>query len=252
MTGLLTIVALGFVLGMRHACDADHVVAVSTIVARHRSISGAALVGAVWGIGHTITIMFVGIGIIAFSVVIPARLGLSLEMAVGLMLIVMGVINLSGLTHRVFHRFGAAPASSTDWGDGPFHSHEHRHGELRHLHTHFHLFESDRHHRALGRFQMIRALGVGIVHGLAGSAAVALLVMSTIHNPFWSAIYLGVFGLGTIAGMMVISIGMAVPVAISTVQSTKLERWVVFGSGALSVGFGLFIVWHIGFSKGLF
>jgi high-affinity nickel-transport protein len=237
---------------MRHACDADHVVAVSTIVARHRSISGAALVGAVWGVGHTITILVVGIGIIAFSVVIPARLGLSMEMAVGLMLIVLGVMNLSGLTHRVFHRFGAARASSADWGGDLFHSHEHRHGELHHLHPHFHLFGGHRDLQALGTFQMVRALGVGIVHGVAGSAAVSLLVMSTIHNPFWSAIYLGVFGLGTITGMMVISIGMAVPVAISSVQSTKLERWMVFGSGVLSVGFGLFIVWRVGFSVGLF
>jgi high-affinity nickel-transport protein len=173
-------------------------------------------------------------------------------MAVGLMLIVLGVMNLSGLTHRVFHRFGAAPASSMDWGDGLFHSHEHRHGELYHVHRHVHLLGGHRDHHALGTFQMVRALGVGIVHGLAGSAAVAFLVMSTIHDPFWSAIYLGVFGLGTIAGMMVISIGMAVPVAISAVQSTKLERWMVFGSGMLSLGFGLFIVWHIGFSEGLF
>jgi high-affinity nickel-transport protein len=228
------------------------VVAVSTIVARHRSISGAALVGAVWGVGHTITILVVGIGIIAFSVVIPARLGLSLEMAVGLMLIVLGVMNLSGLTHRVFHRFGAAPASSMDWGDGLFHSHEHRHGELRHLHQHVHLLGGHRDHHGLGTFQMVRALGVGIVHGLAGSAAVALLVMSTIHNPFWSVIYLGLFGLGTITGMMVVSIGMAVPVAVTSAQSMRIERWMIVSSGMLSVSFGLFIVWHIGFSEGLF
>jgi hypothetical protein len=252
VTGLLTIIALGFVLGMRHACDADHVVAISTIVARHRSISGAALVGAVWGVGHTITILIVGVAIITFSVVIPPRLGLSMEMAVGLMLIVLGVMNLSGLTHRIFHRFGAARAGGADWGDGLLHSHQHGHGELRHLHLHFHLFGGHRDHQALGTFQIVRALGVGIVHGLAGSAAVALLVMSTIHNPFWSAIYLGIFGLGTITGMMVISIGMAVPVAISSVQSTKIEHWMIFGSGMLSVGFGLFIVWRIGFSEGLF
>jgi hypothetical protein len=252
LTGLLTIVAFGFVLGMRHPCDADHVVAISAIVARHRSIGGAALVGAIWGVGHTITILVVGIGIIAFSVVIPARLGLSMEMAVGLMLIVLGVMNLSGLTHRIFHRFGAVRANSADRGDGLFHSHEHRHGELHHLHPHLHLFGGHRDRQMLGTLQKLRALGVGIVHGLAGSAAVALLVMSMIQNPFWSAVYLGVFGLGTIAGMMVISIGMAVPVAISSVQSPKLERWMVFGSGMLSVGFGLFIVWHIGFSEGLF
>jgi hypothetical protein len=170
LAGLLTIVALGFVLGMRHACDADHVVAISTLVARHRNISGAALVGAIWGVGHTITIMVVGVAIIAFSVVIPARLGLSMEMAVGLILIVLGVMNLSGLTHRIFHRFAAARASSADGGDGLFHSHEHRHGELHHLHPHFHLIGGHRDHQALGRLQMVRALGVGIVHGLAGSA----------------------------------------------------------------------------------
>lgn len=252
MTGLLTIVAFGFVLGMRHACDADHVVAVSTIVARHRSIGGAALVGAIWGVGHTITILVVGIGIIAFSVVIPARLGLSMEMAVGLMLIVLGVMNLSGLTHRIFHGFSAVRANSADRGDGLFHSHEHRHGELHHLHPHLHLLGGHRDRQVLGTLQALRALGVGIVHGLAGSAAVGLLVVSTIHNPFWSVIYLGLFGIGTIAGMMVISIGMAVPVAVSSAQSMKIERWTIVGSGMLSVGFGLFIVWRIGFTEGLF
>ena len=252
MTGLLAIVAFGFLLGMRHACDADHVVAVSTIVARNRSISGAAFVGAIWGVGHTITIVVVGIAIITFSVVIPARLGLSMEMAVGLMLILLGVMNLSGLTHRIFHRFGAARDGGPVRGDGLLHAHEHHHGELRHLHPHFHLFGGHPDHQALGAFQMGRALAVGIVHGLAGSAAVALLVMTTIHDAFWAAIYLGVFGLRTIAGMMVISIGMAVPVAISSAQFTELERWMVFGSGVLSVGFGIFIVWHVGFAEGLF
>jgi sulfite exporter TauE/SafE len=161
----------------------------------------------------------VGVAIIVFSVVIPLRLGLSMEMAVGLMLIVLGVTNLSGLKHRIFHRFSAAGASGQ--GDRPIHSHEHQHGGLRHSHPRLHLFGGHRDHQPLGTFQMVRALTVGIVHGLAGSAAVALLVMSTIHNPFWSAIYLGVFGLGTIIGMMVISIGMAVPVAVSSANPRK-------------------------------
>jgi high-affinity nickel-transport protein len=175
-----------------------------------------------------------------------------MEMAVGVMLIILGVTNLSGLMHRIFHRFGTARVSSADGRDGLLHSHEHRHGELHHLHLHFHLFSGHSDRQVVGTFQTFRALGVGIVHGLAGSAAVALLVMSTIRNSFWSAVYLGVFGLGTIAGMMLISIGMAVPVAISPVQSTKFERLMVLGSGVLSVGFGLFIVWRIGFSEGLF
>jgi ABC-type nickel/cobalt efflux system permease component RcnA len=122
VAGLLTIVTLGFVLGMRHACNPDDVVAISTIVTRHRSVSGAALVGAIWGIGHTITIMVVGVAIIAFSFVVPPRLGLSMELAVGLILILLGVTNLSGPTHRVFHRFGAARVIGTDRGDGLIHS----------------------------------------------------------------------------------------------------------------------------------
>src|SRR6516165_8395477 len=97
VTSLLAIVALGFAMGMRHACDADHVVAVSTIVARHRRVGVAALVGAVWGIGHAITILVVGAAIIMFSVVVPPRLGLSLEISVGVMLIVLGVMNLAGV-----------------------------------------------------------------------------------------------------------------------------------------------------------
>ncbi len=162
VTGLLPIVAVGFVLGMRHACDADHVVAISTIVARHRSISGAALVGAVWGMGHTVTIMIVGAAIIAFSVVIPPRMGLSLEMSVGVMPIVLGVMNLTGVTHRLFHRFTSVEAGGADHSRGLLHSHPHAHGGRRHSHSHLHLFA--RGHETVGTVGLLRALTVGTVH----------------------------------------------------------------------------------------
>jgi high-affinity nickel permease len=240
---------MGFVLGMRHACDADHVVAISTIVARHRSVGAAALVGAVWGVGHSVTITIVGAAIIVFSVVIPPRPGLSLEMSVGLMLIVLGLMNLAGVTHRLFHRFTRIEARHADHGHELLHSHAHSHGGTRHSHPHLHLV--GRGHETIGTRGLVRALAVGIEHGLAGSAAIALLVLSTIHDPLWSAIYLAVFGLGTIAGMMLISIGIAMPLAITAVQSAKLERSLVFGSGLLSLGFGIFIVFRIGFWNGL-
>jgi high-affinity nickel-transport protein len=249
MTGLLAIVTVGFVLGMRHACDADHVVAVSTIVARHRSIGGAALVGMVWGVGHTITIMIVGAAIIIFSVAIPPRLALSLEMSVGVMLTVLGAMNLSGITHRLFHRLSRQTEDRSDHENGLIHSHAHSHGGHRHSHPHVHLIA--RGHQTLGTFGALRALAVGIVHGLAGSAAIALLVLSTIHDPLWSAIYLGVFGVGTIAGMMLISISMAVPFALSSF-STQVERSMVLGSGLLSLGFGIFLMIRIGFWERLF
>lgn len=252
MTGLLAIVVVGFVLGVRHACDADHVVAISTIVARHRSIGGAALVGAIWGAGHTITITIVGAAIIALSIAIPPRVGLSMEMAVGVMLIVLGAMNLTGITHRLFHRFATEDESDSDHGHRLLHSHEHRHGELRHSHPHFHFLTGHRSNQTFRVFDVVRPFVVGIVHGLAGSAAIALLVMSTIRDPVWSAIYLGVFGLGTVAGMTLISVGLAVPFAVSTLRSAKVERLLVVGSGLLSFGFGVFIVCRIGFWEGLF
>jgi cytochrome c biogenesis protein CcdA len=250
VTSLLAIVALGFAMGMRHACDADHVVAVSTIVARHRRVGVAALVGAVWGIGHAITILMVGAAIIMFSVVVPPRLGLSLELSVGVMLIVLGLMNLAGVTHRLFHRFGSTAAEGPDQPGHLLHSHAHSHGAWRHSHPHLHILQ--RGHTTLGTFGLVRALAVGTVHGLAGSAAVALLVLSTIRNPFWSAVYLGVFGLGTIAGMMLISIGIAVPLAVGAPRFAKLERLLVPGSGLVSLAFGLFMVAKIGFWDRLF
>jgi high-affinity nickel-transport protein len=98
-TGLVAVAALGFFLGMRHATDADHVIAVTTIVARQRSTRSAALIGAVWGLGHTLTILVVGGGIILFGWVIPPRVGLSMEFSVGLMLIILGLMNLTGVLH---------------------------------------------------------------------------------------------------------------------------------------------------------
>lgn len=252
MPGLFAIVSLGFVLGMRHACDPDHVIAVSTIVARHRSVPAAALIGAVWGVGHTITIFVVGIAIVAFSVVIPPRLDMSMEMAVGVMLIVLGAMNLTGIAHRIFHRFAGDDAHGADHGRGPLHAHEHSHGKVRHSHPHVHLLAGHRASQVLGHFNAVRAFAVGIVHGLAGSAAVALLVMSTIRGPRFAAVYLAVFGLGTIAGMMLISTLLAVPLAAPALRSARLERVLVSGSGLVSLAFGAFIVWTISFGEGLF
>src|ERR1700681_200487 len=101
MTALLAIMLLGFVLGMRHATDPDHVVAVTTIVSRERTMLHAASIGALWGLGHTFTILAVGSTIILFKLTIPPRLGLSMELSVGLMLILLGVLHLTGVMRRV-------------------------------------------------------------------------------------------------------------------------------------------------------
>src|ERR1700741_2130152 len=107
MISFFSIIALCFFLGMLHATDADHVVAVTTIVSRERTIRSAALIGVLWGLGHTITIFLVGSLIFLFGLVIPPRLGLTMELSVGLMLILLGILNLSGMLRWSAQTFGA-------------------------------------------------------------------------------------------------------------------------------------------------
>ena len=133
MFNLLTVIGVGFLLGIRHATDPDHVIAVTTIVSRQRSIRHAGLIGILWGLGHTLTILLVGAAIILYNVVIPPRMGLSMELAVGLMLVFLGVMNLTGVTQWVTDRF--TPLHD---GRGILHSHSHRHGENVHTHVHGH------------------------------------------------------------------------------------------------------------------
>jgi high-affinity nickel permease len=242
LTGLLAILSLGFFLGMRHATDPDHVIAVTTIITRQRSVGGAAAIGAVWGVGHTLTILAVGSGIIVFGWVIPPRLGLSMEWTVGLMLVLLGFLNLRGI-----------PRSKH------VHSHVHEHGDYVHTHVHGHEPEAhshapdatpvgwlDRHFGALGAYRYVRPLLVGIVHGLAGSAAVALLVLTTIHDPGLAVFYLLIFGLGTIVGMMLMTMVISLPFGWISPRGLRVA------SGAISLAFGLFIAYRIGIVDGLF
>ncbi|HEX4684693.1 MAG TPA: hypothetical protein VH277_18390, partial [Gemmatimonadaceae bacterium] len=161
MLSSFSILLVGFVLGMRHATDPDHVVAVTTIVSDQPSLARASAIGALWGIGHSITIFLVGGALVAFRLVIPPRLGLAMEFVVALMLIALGTLNLSG---RSF------PARST-----------------------------------------ARPLAVGFVHGLAGSAFIALLVVAAVPGVALGLFYLALFGVGTVAGMALITLAIALP-----------------------------------------
>jgi len=253
---LLAVLSLGFFLGMRHATDADHVVAVSTIVSRERRIGSAALIGGLWGLGHTITILIVGAGIILFTLVIPPRLGLSMEFSVGLMLILLGVLNLRGFWKQMDGGEVEKTASHAHE-----HSHEHEGGVVLHRHgavTHSHAAvdtAADFMDARFGRwkvYQWVRPLVVGLVHGMAGSAAVALLVLATLHNTHWAVAYLFIFGVGTIAGMMVITVAMASALKYAGEKSVWINRRLAVATGLLSVAFGMFIVYQMGFAHGLF
>ena len=260
MTSGLAILAIGFVLGMRHATDPDHVIAISTIVSRERSILKAALIGILWGVGHTLTILVVGACIIVFDLVIPTRVGLTMEFSVGLMLILLGVLNLTGAMGWISEKFSPAHPQVTG-----SHAHVHEHDSQLHLHWHSHSPEREHHGESLtppewldgtsirlSMFHTLRPLFVGLVHGLAGSAAVALLVLSTIREPRWAVLYLLMFGIGTIAGMMLITAAIALPFSFAGYKFAWLNKGLIVGSGLVSLAFGLFVCYQIGFVDGLF
>ncbi len=258
MTSFLALMALGFVLGMRHATDPDHVIAVTTIVARERTPAGATTIGAAWGVGHTLTILVVGGGIILFGWVIPPRVGLSMEFSVGLMLIGLGLVNLaSPMRHAKDILIGKRLPHE--------HDHAHAHGDYVHAHPHAALPVPHPHpvdrtpvswlDRNLGAFRayhLVRPLLVGVVHGLAGSAAVALLVLTTVRDPRWGLWYLLVFGAGTVLGMSVMTAAIVMPFKRNDRQVVRLGGGLRVASGLISVGFGLFVAYKIGFVEGLF
>jgi len=262
MTAFWSVLLLGFFLGMRHATDPDHVIAVTTIVSRQRSVSGAAWTGVLWGIGHTLTIVAVGGAIIIFGLVIPPHIGLGMEFSVAVMLVLLGILTLTGVTRRIQEARGGTARTGDHEG---YHAHPHSHGDYVHNHAHSHTAGAHGHaegatpqarlDQTFGRFtayQIVRPLVVGLVHGLAGSAAVALLVLATIRDPWWATGYLLVFGLGTIAGMMLITAAVAVPFAVTARRFAWLNRHLATASGVLSLAFGLWLAYQIGVVDGLF
>jgi len=239
---ILFVTILGLILGMRHSTDADHVVAVSTIVSRQKSIRSAAFIGSVWGLGHTITIFIVGSLIILFGVEIPPRLGLSMEFSVAVMLVLLGVLNLTGVMQKATSYFTPPIAVRTDIPIAA-QSNSGRTKMERWMDNSIGRF---------GWYQCLRPLVIGLVHGLAGSAAVALLVLSTIHNPVWATGYLLIFGAGTMIGMMCMTTAMAVPLTYAGNRFAHMGQYLGAVSGMVSLCFGSFLVYQLGFLRGLF
>jgi high-affinity nickel-transport protein len=234
------------------------VIAVSTIVTNEHSVRRSAAVGAAWGIGHTLTILAVGSAIILFRISLPPRLGLAMEMAVAVMLIWLGLRNLGPLLNWSANRAAADNASA------PQQARYHAHGDFVHAHHHAgsagHAHDParnpvaliDRRFRRYSFYQLLRPLVIGIIHGLAGSAAIALLVLSTISNLRWAVAYLLVFGIGTVLGMMLITLTIGSTLAYGQKRFALLGKNLGLAAGIISLVFGLVVAYEIGFVNGLF
>jgi high-affinity nickel-transport protein len=200
MISLASVMLLGFLLGLRHAVDPDHVVAVATIVSGQASIRRGALVGALWGIGHSVTLVGAGVLIVTLDLVVAPWMGLSMELAVAVMLVALGIASLAGARHT-----SPPPAAAA---------------------------------------RMARPLVVGLVHGVAGSASIALLVLVSIRDPLWVALYLLVFGLGTIVGMMLLTTLMAWPLARADRRLARVQPRLASALGVSSVVLGLVLAYR--------
>ena len=228
MDGSLTAaLGVGFLLGVRHAMDADHVVAVSTLVSQHKSLLRACLLGTFWGVGHTIALMAAGLVTIAFKMTISPAVERGLEMAVALMLILLGAHVLLRCLATVH-----------------VHRHEHTHGEGTHSHLHVHVGGDAHAHGHLLR-DGARPLLVGMVHGLAGSAALMLLALATIPSPGAALLYVLVFGVGSTGGMLVLSGVIGLPFAVAAGRSQAAQRAIQVVAGLASLAFGLLMAWRL-------
>lgn len=238
--GLLAALVLGILLGSKHSLDPDHVVAVSTIVSEYKNPLRSFWVGISWGLGHTTTLLIIGIVIIALRLTIPERMALLFEFAVGVMLVGLGI--------QVIYSFRKKKV------------HQHAHGHEEEAHHHFHSHSKSpehvpEHHNTHGigkPFLRRKSYVIGLVHGMAGSAALTLLVLASIESPIAGLVYIMLFGLGSVLSMGIMTVIIGLPFVISADRLPNLNRTIQFAVGSLSILFGGFLMYQIGFVDGLF
>jgi ABC-type nickel/cobalt efflux system permease component RcnA len=233
---LWTTLALGFVLGLRHALDADHLAAVSTFVTEERSLLRSSLIGVSWGLGHTAALLVFGLGVAAFRFALTPRFSQFLEFLVGCMLVLLG--------GNVLYKLAKGRA---------LHVHTHAHDGGAHTHLHLHAAAAGHDHPHQHRSLRLggRPFVVGVVHGLAGTAALMMLVVGAIPSLWLAAGYILIFGVGSIGGMTVMSLLMTVPLTLAARRLGLIERLIRLAAGLFSLIFGLYLVWEVGLIQSL-
>jgi ABC-type nickel/cobalt efflux system permease component RcnA len=229
-----SLLLLGFMIGMRHALDADHLAAVAAITTQqNNSIRSSIRHGLVWGLGHTITLFLFGSVVIWMDTVVPEKLTHFLEIGVGIMLIALGLDVLRRVIrdriHYHIHRHNQSTAH--------IHAHSHQaepsHQQSKHEHSHDHSFP-------------VRTLMIGLMHGMAGSAALILLTMETVDSLWLGLWYMLLFGVGSMLGMAILSIIIAIPLRASANGLTWMHNGLQTAIGVLTCGLGVSIVYQLG------
>ncbi len=232
----VVVIGAGLLVGLKHAMEADHVAAVSTIVSERKSLLSSSLIGGLWGLGHTVSLLVAGLAVLLLQFQISKRMEMALEFGVGLMLILLGVNALRKLAKG-----------------GKLHIHTHQHGEHLHVHPHIHSVapESDPHTHH-GMKLSARPVIIGMIHGLAGSGALMLLILTSIESKLLGLFYIAVFGVGSIGGMVLMSALIGLPVHLTANRFARANWTVRLLAGMFSLGYGLFMAYEIGFVEGLF
>lgn len=228
---LASILLMGVLLGMKHALEADHIAAVASLATRHTSVRHVVWQGVAWGMGHTVMLMTVAGGVLLLGSAIPAHFAQGLEIAVGIMLMGLGAEVLWQLRRERIH------------------FHAHRHHDRVHMHAHSHKGEGEHkyllhQHDHVRRLPM-RPLAVGMMHGLAGSAVLVILTLEMIQSPVWGMAYVALFGAGSIAGMGLLSVVIAIPLRFSAAYLTRVHRFLNVAVGVATVFIGAHLIYHI-------
>jgi len=240
MSGALSILLVGLLLGIKHAAEADHLAAVATLAAGQKSLAQTVRLGIAWGIGHSATLLLIGSLVLCLETSIPPRLEQALELAVSLMLVALGADVLRRLRVRQMH----------------FHVHVHADG-ARHMHLHAHAGEDVSHHASPHAHPHPvntpwRALAVGTMHGMAGSAALIALGLTAASSWTMGLLYIAVFGIGSIIGMAMLSIVISIPLRWSSARFGRFLNQGLTGLvGAFSCALGAFMFYRIGIVEGL-
>ena len=224
---IFSLLSLGFLLGLKHALDADHVAAILTIATENRTFWRSSLIGFCWGVGHTVILLVVGTAVLLFKLTIPSAWAKLFEVAVGVMLVGLGLSVAFALWRERVH----------------LHAHRHEHGEQhRHLHSH----SRGAHHDHLHRFRLeYKSLAVGMVHGLAGSAALLLLVLAAVPSLGVGLVYILVFGAGSILGMVFLATAMSIPFAMSAERTARVHQTLRAAAALFSIVLGSTILFEL-------